>query len=64
MNEIDTEHLVWLLTILTAKFEDDNLSEDDIVNILVELDQLEIHEKNNLHLCIDKLSALNCFFPP
>ena len=42
MDEVDTEHLVSSLTILTAKLEDDNLSEDDIVNILVELDQLEI----------------------
>ena len=42
MDEVDTEYLVSSLTILTAKLEDDNLSEDDIVNILVELDQLEI----------------------
>ena len=42
VDEVDTEYLVSSLTILTAKLEDDNLSEDDIVNILVELDQLEI----------------------
>ena len=42
VDEVDTEYLVSSLTILTAKLEDDNLSEDDIVNILVELHQLEV----------------------
>ena len=39
---VSSEDLVSSLTGLTLKLQDDNLSEDDIVNILVELAQFEV----------------------
>ena len=43
VDEADTpEHLVSSLTRMTTKLQDDNLSENDIVNVLLELAKLEV----------------------